>query len=69
MAEADAVRNELEEDDELCDTDAVVRSIMQRRSDGEFPEVLPVESCSAAEGSTPAGRCGEDARGCRMPRQ
>ena len=23
-------------------------------SDGEFPEVLPVDSCSAAEGSTPA---------------
>ena len=54
MAEADAVRNELEEDDELCDTDAVVRSIMQRKTDGEFPEVLPVESCSAVEGSTPA---------------
>ena len=54
MAEADAVRNELEEDDELCDTDAVVRSIMQRKTDGEFPEVLPVQSCSAVEGSTPA---------------
>ena len=54
MAQPDAVRNELEEEDPICDVEDDIRSIMQRRIDGEFPEVLPVESCSAAEGSTPA---------------
>ena len=44
MAQPDAVRNEFqeEEEEEVCDVEAGVRSIMQRRRDGEFPEVRPL---------------------------
>ena len=68
MAQPDAVRNEFqeEEEEEVCDVEACVRSIIQRRRDGGFPEFLHVDSCIAAKGFTPAGNRGEGARGCRM---
>ena len=54
MAEPDAQRNESEGEDDTSDVEPPVRSIMERRTAGEFPEVLPSDSCCAADGATPA---------------
>ena len=71
MAQPDAVRNEfhLAEEEEAPEDEVGVRSIIQLRCFCECPEVLPVDSWSAAESSLLAGRCFDFVRACKMPRR